>query len=240
MELELKEGFMTTEELAKWAQLSSSHIMKNKKSWCEKFLSKYAIYELKRGGIEIIQVLQPVFRTTLKTKVENNFDACYGDGEHKVDKCKNVSEKIQKKLDDPNVNANTVYQYVCSTKREWYGVSNQREGSKGHCKNVLCKIVNGQPTIFTEEEIVIRNRLMNKYLKSRSQQVIDMRAAKQAFENHEITKEEYDQVIDELLDTDKDWVGFLEEFEKQIGYPVDFGIEIIDNAIKIHSGKYEF
>ena len=29
-----------------------------------------------------------------------------------------------------------------------------------------------------------------------------MRAAKQAFENHEITKEEYDQVIDELLDTD--------------------------------------
>lgn len=81
---------------------------------------------------------------------------------------------------------------------------------------------------------------MNKYLKSRSQQVIDMRAAKQAFENHEITKEEYDQVIDELLDTDKDWVGFLEEFEKQIGYPVDFGIEIIDNAIKIHSGKYEF
>ena len=41
-----------------------------------------------------------------------------------------------------------------------------------------------------------------------------MRAAKQAFENHEITKEEYDQVIDELLDTDKDWVGFLEEFEK--------------------------
>lgn len=36
--LELKLGFMSTDELAQWASLSAAHMAKNKKAWCQKHL----------------------------------------------------------------------------------------------------------------------------------------------------------------------------------------------------------
>ena len=141
--VELQLGFMSNNDIATWAQISSSYFIKNRKTWCQKQLTRYAEYELKKGGVEILKIIKPVYNTTLKSKVENNFDTCYGNGKNKVDRCKNVSEKIRKKLNDPDINNNTLYQYVCSIKREWYGVPKNRDGIKGHCKFILCKIVDG-------------------------------------------------------------------------------------------------
>ena len=66
-----------------------------------------------------------------------------------------------------------------------------------------------------------------------------MRAAKQAYENKEITREEYDKIIEESLEADNDWITFILEFEDAIGYPIDFAVELVDNAIKLH-GKQDF
>ena len=66
-----------------------------------------------------------------------------------------------------------------------------------------------------------------------------MRAAKQAYENKEITKEEYDKIIEESLEADNDWITFILEFEDAIGYPIDFAVELVDNAIKLYD-KQDF
>lgn len=67
MELELKLGFMTNQELAEWAGLKEDYIRKHKKNWCNKQLVKYATYEVVRGGVNINSIIDPIYSSTGKT-----------------------------------------------------------------------------------------------------------------------------------------------------------------------------
>lgn len=230
---ELKLGFITTEEMAEWALLTPSYLNKNKKKWCEKHLTKYAKYQLKYGGVEIIEIFNPTYHSPLKTKVSKAFDSCWGNGREKIDKCTNAANKIRNKINDPDANPNTIYQYTCTTKREFYGVPKKRGGIKGDSRYVLCKWINGEAYSFTEEEEKIKKELMSKYLQTREQQVIDMRAAKEAYLNHEITKEEYNETINSTLDTDVGWIQFIEKLQEAIDAEVGFGTLLEDNILLI-------
>ena len=51
---------MTNQEIANWAGISINYFSRNRRSWCEKNLSKCAMYELHRGYIDILEIKKPV------------------------------------------------------------------------------------------------------------------------------------------------------------------------------------
>jgi hypothetical protein len=81
----LKLGFVTTEELATWANISTKYLLDRKKTWCEKHLSKYAKYELKRGGIIILDIYNPYYSTSGKKEVEEKYLEYWGEPGFRVD-----------------------------------------------------------------------------------------------------------------------------------------------------------
>lgn len=240
--ISLKLGFMTNEEIAEWAQISIKYFTKNRKSWCQKQLSKYAEYEIQKGGIKILKILEPIYVSNAKKEVEKNFSKCWGYEGYNIDTCKNACRKMQKILDN-KINATdiTIYSYICLTKREFYGVANKYEGSIGESHWVFCKKINDEFIPFTEEEQEIKKQLANKYLSTNSDRIIDIKAIKTAYQNGELEREDYDKAIDEIVDYELGWLAFQEAFEKAIGCEVTFATLLIDNGIKIHAKQgYDF
>ena len=238
--IELKLGFMSTEELAEWSDKSPSYLSSKKKSWCQKHLSEYADYQLCRNGVEILKIYNPIFNTPAKKQVTELFDSCWGSPKNKLDRCKNASEKIYRAMKNPNVKEETVYSYTCEEKRTRYGVPKKRGGTHGDSRWVFCKIVNGRYEFFTPEEEAIKKELMKKYLASREEQVLEMRAAKADYEREEITKEEYQQIVDNILTTDTGWDEFIQNFEKAIGYRTDFATLLEERAWVVQEGNFDF
>ena len=112
--ISLKLGFMSNEEIINWAQISSNYFLRIRKSWCEKQLSKYAKYNLVKGGVEILEIIKPVYVSNTKKEVEKNFSKCWGYEGYNIDTCKNACRKMQKILDN-KINAAdiTIYSYIC-------------------------------------------------------------------------------------------------------------------------------
>ena len=238
--ISLKLGFMSNEEIANWAQISLKYLLKTRKAWCEKQLSKYAKHELTRGGVEILEIIEPIYGTTAKKEVEKNFSKCWGNSGHNIDTCKNACRKIQKVLNNKvDVADATIYSYVCLTKRELYGVPKKYEGSIGESYFVYCKLVNEEYAPFNEEEEKIKKELAKKYLCSNSDKIIDLKAVKAAYQNGEIEWQDYEKAIDEIVDYELGWLAFQEAFEKAIGYPTAFATYLQDNAIKLQE-KQDF
>ena len=80
---------------------------------------------------------------------------------------------------------------------------------------------------------------MKKYLASKEEQVLEMRAAKLSYESKEITKEEYQEVIDTILTTDTGWEQFVKHFEDAIGYRTDFATLLEERAWVVQEGEFE-
>ena len=92
--LELKLGFMTTQELANWSGKTLENLHNHKKKWCETQLVKYATFELVRGGVNIIQIINPIYETSGKKEVEKKFDKYWGHDDIKIDSGLNCWNKI--------------------------------------------------------------------------------------------------------------------------------------------------
>lgn len=227
MNKELHLGFMSIEELAEWGGVSAHYMGKNKKSWCTKNLEKNATYNLIRGGVEILEIKDPLFNPSTKKRVEKEFDPNWGYGNYKVDTCVNAATKIYNAIGDPTLNMNTVYAYTCATKREWYGIpKKQPKGIKGMCRWAYAKRIGGRPYPFTEEEDQIRIELMKKYLRTDGQSVVELQAAKTSLKRKEITQEEFLDIVQKIADVDTGWLEFQVAFESAIGCATDFFTEI--------------
>lgn len=232
--LELKLGKMTTQELAEWCGRSESYIKKNKKAWCKNNLTIYADYELYRGGVIITNIISPIFMSSGFQEVKDKYRKYWGYGDLAIDT--NTSCWVKMSADMVNeIKYDTGRKYVGQCRREDYGVArkkNKYDGQKGYCHYIFCKSIDGEPALFTEEELEIKAKLSNLYLKSNEEDEAEKQALTAEYKRGEITEIEYAEAISNLIASDKGWLKFQEELEKAIGCETDFFIEVVDDAIK--------
>lgn len=229
--MKLRLGEMTNQEIAEWAGLSPTYFAKHRKQWCEKQLTHYATFILNRGSITITHIFDPFYATPARKLVAQNFESCWGYEGNKIDTCRLACEKLYHKL-KPTALKDTIYNYTCAEKRKRFGVPKRYEGSLGYSEFTLCKIVDGELLDFTDQENDIRGTLMAEYLQTREDQVLTARAAKQAFASGELSAEDYQAILDQIIDNDVGWETFITKFEEAIGYPVTFATRLIEDAIK--------
>ena len=240
--LELKLGKMTTEELAIWADKSSKYLADHKKLWCENNLKIYADYELCRGGVIIKNIKHPFFLSSGLQEVREKYRKYWGYDDLSIDT--NTKCWIKMSADMVNqIKADTGKKYVGQCRREDYGVArrnNKYTGKKGSCHYIFCKNIDGQPALFTEDELRIKTELWNKHMKTNEQDEIEKRALTAEYQRGEITDEEYAQTMANLITNDKGWCAFQDALEKAIGCPTDFFIEVVDDAIKYTENNIPF
>lgn len=239
MMIELLPQIYTNTEIAEWAGISEKYFTKNRKAWCEKHLSKKAKYKLLRDKkVEILEVYDPYYNHSTRKQIIENFDKCWGNGKDKIDTCKDASRKLRAII-ITDVKDTTFYSYVCSAKRELYGVSKKRPGKRGQCKYILCLIKNGEYYSFTPEEEEIKKEIFKKYYqKINEESATERLGLKKSFKNNEITKEEYYQLLADCVDAEEiQWDIIMAELEEAIGYPVVIATLLEDNAILIYQLK---
>lgn len=232
--LELKLGFMSTDELAQWASLSTAHMTKNKKAWCEKHLKKYADFELVRGGIKILHIYHAVYETSGKKEVAKKYRSCWGNGTDLIDSNVNCWRKLKPDMIN-SLSDETGQKYVSEGRIDDYGIAirnKKRDGRLGYCEYRLCKIIDNNAYLFTDEEEKKRQELRKKYLSNRAEEAEELQKFAKAYRDGEITQEEYAQIMVEWTTIDKGWMAFQKEFEDYLGHKIDWRIIIHDDIIK--------
>ena len=231
---ELQLGYISDEDMADWCSKTLASYKKNRRRWSETKLTLYADFNLVHGGVVINKIYDPIYSPSGKKEVRTKYRQCWGNNGNSIDSNKDCWEKLKKILTN-ELSDTTGRNYVSQAKCEEYGIPykrNKRDGTKGHCHYVFCKIVEGKPMAFTEEELKIKKELENKYLKDSTQQTYSMKALLADYKRGDITQEEYHEAINDLIELDRDWMTFQIAFEEAIGYPVDFRVELVDNIIK--------
>lgn len=208
---ELEQRKMSNQEIADWAGISLDYFSRNRAKWCEKNLSRYAKYELYRGYVNILEVIEPLRSPKIKDQVEKNFYKCWGTKEFKADSCKNAIRKIKPLVKPADaVKDTTLYNYVCFTKRKQFGVPKRYSCEHGESKWVYCKIryEDGVAEDFTPEEQEYRAVLAKKYLRFNEGKLIDLKAAKKAMAEGEISQKDFEIIFDEIADKECGWLSY--------------------------------
>lgn len=240
--LELKIGFMSDEEMAQWCGKQLASYKRNRKRWAETKLISHAEFELVRGGVYIKNIKDPIYSISGKKEVKEKFEPCWGYGEFKVDTNKDCWNKLKQVLTN-SLSDTTGLKYVSEAKCEQYGVAfkkKQREGTKGYCHYVFCKIVDGKPVPFTKSDLKIKAELEKKYLKDQTQQTYELQALLADFKRGDLSSEEYQEAMTDLLETDYGWNAFQKELNKVLGTQTDFRVELVNRAWEIQDKEFEF
>lgn len=234
---------MTVKELAEWANRSVSYISKNKKSWCEKNLGKYAKYELIHGGVKILEIIEPCFQSSARKKVKEVYFDHFGhyDAENDTfihaDTSRHCYEKIVKAEGDLGIKTETGVAYVGEARREDFGTAikkNKREGKKGSCCFVFGKIVDDDFYFFTPEEEKIKKELAKKYFHDLKEELIEeQQKLNWGFKHREIDAEEYAEAMNQLLDSEVNWIDYQIELERVLGVKTDFRILVTERAWEV-------
>lgn len=245
--LELKLGFMLTEELAEWAgKKCTSSFKKNKARWCESTLSKYAEYELVRGGVIITKIKFSIFKSSAYQEVKEKFLDNWGYEGHLIDSCTECYYKTKPTMTN-KVKDNTGKAYVSKAKCERFGVAykgKKRNGTDGMCHYVFCK----SPGIpFTDEEQKIKQELQEKYLRSEANQIFTLKELCQSLKDGDLSREEFQEEVERVVNHEMRWNQFVEALEKKLNCAVGFYQELEPGAFPLdiknipYSGKpYEF
>lgn len=224
---------MSTKELAKWANKTPKYITDNKKNWCEKVLSKYAKYEIVRGGVNILSIIEPYFYTSGKREVEEKYLNYWGYDGYYIDQNNKCWAKLKPHMKN-EISDRTGQNYVSQARIKDFGQASKKKekgGIRGECRYVCFKIVDGKMLPFTEEELKIRAKVWKEtFAYSDIERAFEQRALTEAFKRGEISMEEYSETMVWLNDTDKDWYAFQARFESLIGYKIDFGILLEERA----------
>lgn len=89
------------------------------------------------------------------------------------------------------IKSETFYNYVCATKRDLFGVPKKRGGRWETSKQVFCKV-----RTDTGDELDMKKKLQERYFGNGYEKYEELKAARIALKRKEITKEDYDKVLD--------------------------------------------
>lgn len=212
----LKKGIMTNKELADWFRIKEKSFRDTRAKKLE-ILKEYAEFENLRGKVNILKIKKPIYTKgseNYKLIKEKTIEQWSSTG---LDTCKLVAEKIKKNYKTKlTVSDTTLYSYTCYSKRELWGKA-FGEGEIGYCVYELCKEVNNECIPFTPEEMEIKSNLLKKYFGSADEKIVFV---KNMVDNQEIKEEEGWEILNEILEIDKNYWEFKSELELKIGYPV--------------------
>ena len=232
--MELEEGkIYRIKELAEWKGITPG-AFSNKRERHLKELEAYCNFEdLGRKGIRILDVKWPIFLGKAKTIVENDFMEAWQDNPNSL---KNAAHYIYIKNEPVlTVKEQTVYQYTCNVKREWFGIPKKCRGVKGHCNWVYAVVdkENGKFRYLTEEEQEIKNKMIKEFFCDTitPRQLEEVKGLQESLKLGEITSEEYIQLSEETMHTTAaDWEEFDVKFMTAIGENCNFALELIEEA----------
>ena len=245
---ELTLGFIPDEEMADWCGKTMHAYKKNRKRWAENTLINFATFEIIKGGINILSIKEPIYSRSARQEVKKKWKSYWGYNGNNLDSNKECWNKMKPAITSPLPSDKTGASYVSYWKCEDYGsarTGHKREGRLGSCKYTFCIILKGIPTKFDEQDYKIKFDLEEKYLNvSYKEQKYEMQALYSEYKRGEITKEEYEESLKYVVETDLGWKQFQEKLEKALQEKyntqdlyVDFRQEIIGNGIKIFAEK---
>lgn len=230
---ELEERIFKASELAEWKSITPKTFSNNRKKYLEE-LKYYCDFEdLGKAGIKITKVKIPEYLGKAKTIVKKDFMEAWQDNPNSL---KNAAHYIYKK-NEPilTVKEQTVYQYTCNVKREWFGIPKKCRGVKGHCNWVYAVVdkENGKFRYLTEEEQEIKNKMIKEFFCDTitPRQLEEVKGLQESLKLGEITSEEYIQLSEETMHTTAaDWAEFDVKFMTAIGENCNFALELIEEA----------
>ena len=234
--MELEAGkIYRIKELAEWKGISPTTFSNSKKKHLKELEAYCNFEDLGRKGIRILNVKWPIFLGKAKTIVENDFMEAWQDNPNSL---KNAAHYIYTK-NEPilTVKEQTVYQYTCNVKREWFGIPKKGRGVKGHCNWVYAVVdkENGKFRYLTEEEQEIKNKMIKEFFCDTitPKQLEEVKGLQESLKLGEITSEEYIQLSEETMHTTAaDWAEFDAKFMTAIGENCNFALELIEEAWK--------
>lgn len=217
---ELQLGFISDEEMADWCNKDIANYKKHRSRWSKTVLKKFAEYELVKGGVKILKIYDPIFNPSLRQEVGKTWRDCWGYDGNDLDTNIDCWRKLKPQLTHSTNNDKTGAGYVSYWKCEGYGVANKkkrREGRFGYCHYVFCVIVNGKPQEFSDADQEEKARLEEQYLNpTYKEQKYEMRALYADYKRGELTQEEYEASLNDIVEMDLGWKKFEETFDNYL------------------------
>lgn len=219
--MELKLGIMTNAELAEWFGVKPKTFVNSKAKKLEE-LKEYAEFKESRGKVEIITIFYPVYIQ----KKSRNYELVRAGFEKNLnpqglDTIKRVTEQIIEDCQEElQLEVNTTYRYGLEYAKEAYGVTNSGVcGTKGYRNYEFGKWVEGEeyPIAFTEEENIIKQRLLKKYFGDTEEKQL---LVKNLISAGELTREAAWGYYERISNMDHNYQAFLGELEHEIGHKV--------------------
>ena len=185
--MELTTGLKTNKDLASWCGITDGAFRNKKEKFLKTELPYYAEFHLNSAGKVVIdKVLDPIYDKTkgssaaiIMEEVPKKWD------ESGLDTVSNVGRKIQKEYQEKDPDGKiaslaltTINNYAGRGRTKAFGSPYfHTEGDQGHCEFVWAKKITGEDGISTivelnEEEIKIKNELIEKYYGKTQDQVL--------------------------------------------------------------------
>ena len=218
--MELKLGIMTNAELADWFGVKPKTFANAKAKKLEE-LKEYAEFKESRGKVEIVTIYYPVYIQ----KKSRNYEIVKEGFEKNLnpsglDTLRRISCQICEDNPDLTIALNTAYCYTADYAKEAYGVTNSNIcGTKGCRHYEFGKWVEGEeyPIALTEEENIIKQRLLKKYFGDTEEKQL---LVKNLISAGELTREAAWGYYERISNMDHNYQAFLGELEHEIGHKV--------------------
>lgn len=224
--MELKLGYMTSEELATWFGIKRNSFIKRKEQKLKE-LAFFAQFHLSKGKVYIDEIFIPEYTKQYELNYKKVKEALpkYWSATG-LDTCTNVSHKIYIKEIKYNsdIKESTTYRYTTRARNDLFGRPLVARGELGECHYILCKkLPSGECDFFTPEEDKIKKEMLKKYFSTADEMTV---MVNEMVSRGEITSEEAWRTYAEMIDMQNNYPAFLTELTAAIGYQVVKGTVI--------------
>lgn len=253
---ELQKGFMSDEDMADWCDKDLKNFKAHKSRWSSTQLIKFCEFEIIKGkGYNITKIMDPIYHSSAKKEVKDKWYNYWGYNGNKLDSNKECFLKLKASgLTNP-ISDSAGFCYTSGSKCEGFGSARRnckkRRGTRGYCKYTYCIIVNGVPQHFDDSDYHVKSELEDKYLGTTyKEQKYEMHALYSEYKRGELTKEEYEESLDFLVEFDLGWNEYEQAFNEYLKEKygdeayADFRQELVEDTMVAppspKEGKFDF